>query len=132
MSADSGETCVTFLRAFWRGDVDAAMQLAQADAQFVFARSLPYPRRCPLREALDAIVTGLFASFDPPGRFDVQVRNVLAHGDQVLVEYSASGRLANGRAYENDYVMAFTVRDGRIAEQRAYTDTLHLTRLFGP
>jgi ketosteroid isomerase-like protein len=28
--------------------------------------------------------------------------------------------------------MAFTLRDGRIAEQRAYTDTLHLTRLFGP
>jgi ketosteroid isomerase-like protein len=132
MNDESGEPCVTFLRAFWRGDVDAALQLATADARFVFARSLPYPRHCPLREALDAIVGGLFAAFDPLGRFEVRIRNVLARGDQVLVEYSATGRLANGRDYENDYVMAFTLRDGRIAEQRAYTDTLHLTRLFGP
>lgn len=132
MSDDPGEKCVTFLRAFWRGDVDAAMQLATTDARFVFARSLPYARYTPLREALQAIVDGLFASFDPPGRFDVRIRNVLTGGDQVLVEYSATGRLANGRDYENDYVMAFTLRDGRIAEQRAYTDTLHLTRLFGP
>jgi ketosteroid isomerase-like protein len=74
----------------------------------------------------------LFASFDPPGKFDVEVRQVLAADDAVTVEYSAKGKLANGRDYENDYVMAFTIRDGLIAEQRAYTDTAHLSRLFGP
>ena len=121
---------VEFLRAFWRGDVDASMALACDDAEFVFARSLPYPRRCQLREALQRIVDGLFAAFDPPGRFDVEIRHVLAEGDVVMVEYSARGRLANGRSYENDYVMAFTLKDGRIHEQRAYTDTLHLERLF--
>lgn len=131
MSTDA-DTIVSFLRAFWRGDVDAAMALATPDARFVFARSLPYPRHCPLREALTQIVQGLFAAFDPPGTFDVQIRHVLVDGDTAMAEYSARGRLANGRDYENDYVMAFTLRDGRIAEQRAHTDTLHLSRLFGP
>jgi len=28
--------------------------------------------------------------------------------------------------------MALTIRDGKVAEQRAYTDTQHLARLFGP
>jgi ketosteroid isomerase-like protein len=132
MSDAQIETALRFLRAFWRGDVDGAVALSTADARFIFARSLPYPRACPLREALASIVDGLFAGFDPPGQFAVEVRHALAAGDQVMVEYSATGRLANGRDYANDYVMAFTLRDGLIAEQRAYTDTLHLTRLFGP
>lgn len=121
-----------FLEAFWRGDVDAALTFATDRARFIFARSLPYPRECPLREALQSIVSGLFAAFDPPGRFDATILQALGEGDHVTVEYSATGRLANGRDYQNDYVMAFTFRDGLIDEQRAYTDTLHLTRLFGP
>lgn len=132
MTPGSIDTVLAFLRAFWRGDVSAALAFATDDAKFVFARSLPYPRECPLGEALTLIVDGLFAGFDPPGGFEVTVRHALAGGEQVTVEYSARGRLANGRDYANDYVMASTLRDGRIAEQRAYTDTLHLTRLFGP
>lgn len=128
----NADTALRFLRAFWRGDVNAAAALAAPDARFVFARSLPYPRECPLPEALRMIVDGLFSAFEPPGRFDVSVRHALADGDQVTVEYGATGRLANGRDYANDYVMAFTFRDGLIVEQRAYTDTLHLSRLFGP
>lgn len=128
----NADVALRFLRAFWRGDVDSAAALAAPGARFVFARSLPYPRDCPLPEALRTIVEGLFSGFDPPGRFDVTVRHAIGEGDQVTVEYSAAGRLANGRDYANDYVMAFTFRDGRIVEQRAYTDTLHLSRLFGP
>jgi len=131
MTTPTTDTAVQFLQAFWRGDVDSAIQHSTPDAEFVFARSLPYPRRCSLRDALDQIVNGLFAGFDPPGQFDVEIGHVVATGDQVTVEYSASGKLANGRDYANDYIMAFTFRDGRIAEQRAYTDTLHLSRLFG-
>lgn len=130
--SENGETALRFLQAFWRGDVATTSAMATPDAVFVFARSLPYPRHCPLREAHAKIVGGLFAAFDPPGRFAVTVRQVLAAGDAVTVEYSASGRLANGRDYENDYIMAFTLRDGLIHEQRAYTDTAHLSRLFGP
>jgi ketosteroid isomerase-like protein len=126
------EIALRFLRAFWRGDVEAATAFATPDAKFVFARSLPYPRECPLPEALRMIVDGLFGHFDPPGRFEVTVRHAVGSGDHVTVEYSAAGRLDNGRDYANDYVMAFTFREGRIAEQRAYTDTLHLTGLFGP
>lgn len=129
---ENGELALDFLRAFWQGDLSATAAMATDDAVFVFARSLPYPRRCPLREAHQSIVNGLFASFDPPGKFEVEVRQVLAADDSVMVEYSARGRLANGRDYENDYVMAFTIRNGRIQEQRAYTDTAHLSRLFGP
>jgi ketosteroid isomerase-like protein len=128
----NGDLALRFLQAFWRGDLAATSAMSTEDAVFVFARSLPYPRHCPLRDAHAQIVGGLFAAFDPPGRFEVTVRQVLTAGDAVTVEYSARGKLANGRDYENDYIMALTVRDGRIHEQRAYTDTAHLSRLFGP
>jgi len=129
---ENGGTVLRFLQAFWRGDLATTSAMATPDAVFVFARSLPYPRRCPLRDAHAQIVGGLFAAFDPPGVFAVTVRQVLAAGDAVTVEYSAAGKLANGRDYENDYIMAFTLRNGLILEQRAYTDTAHLSRLFGP
>jgi ketosteroid isomerase-like protein len=128
----NGDLALRFLQAFWRGDVTAAADMVTDDAVFVFARSLPYPRRCPLLEAHRQIAGGLFAAFDPPGGFEVEIRQLLSAGDAVTVEYSARGRLANGRDYENDYIMAFTFREGRVAEQRAYTDTAHLSRLFGP
>lgn len=126
------EVAVRFLRHFWAGELEAALQLAAAEAVFVNTRSLAQQRRVPLREALSWIIGDLFSRFVPPGRFDVQLRNVLAEGDQVMVEYSASGRLDNDRDYANDYVMAFTFRDARIVEQRVHTDTQHLARLFGP
>ncbi len=126
------ELALQFMRAFWRGDVDGSVALCTPEARFIFARSLPYPRECPMREAHESIVNGLFALFDPPGQFTVEVKHVLSRDGQVTVEYSAHGKLANGRDYENDYVMALTIRDGQVAEQRAYTDTQHLARLFGP
>jgi ketosteroid isomerase-like protein len=128
----AGEVALAFLQDFWRGDVAAAVRRCTPGATFVFARSLPYPRECPIGEALTSIVDGLFAQFDPPGQFRVDVRHVVSDGNNVTVEYSARGRLQNGREYENDYVMAITVEDGAVACQRAYTDTLHLSRLFGP
>lgn len=127
-----GEAALAFLQDFWRGDVAAAVRRCAPGAVFVFARSLPFPRECPIDEALNSIVDGLFSQFDPPGRFRVDVRHIVSDGRNVTVEYSAYGRLLNGREYANDYVMAITVERGLVTCQRAYTDTLHLTRLFGP
>lgn len=128
----SAALALRFLTAFWHGDVGGALALCAPGARFVFARSLPYPRHCPMGEAHTLISTGLFAAFDPPGGFSIQLRNILSDGRNVTVEYSASGRLANGRDYANDYIMALSIEDGRVVEQRAYTDTQHLARLFGP
>ena len=126
------EVAVRFLQHFWAGDLRAALALATPDAMFVNARSLAEQRKVPLQHALSWIIGDLFSRFVPPGHFVVSIRNAIEDGDQVMVEYSASGKLDNGRDYANDYVMAFTFRDGQVAEQRVHTDTQHLSRLFGP
>lgn len=128
--ADAGQVAVAFLKEFWRGDLNGALGMCAPGATFVFARSLPFPRECPIGEALSQIINGLFSQFNPPGHFDVAIRHVRSDGKNVTVEYAAAGKLQNGRTYENDYVMAMTVEDDKVTVQRAYTDTLHLTRLF--
>lgn len=51
-------------------------------------------------------------------------RRFLAQDDQVVVfGHSREVAKPNGKAYESDWAMAFTVRDGKVAAMRSYTDT---------
>jgi ketosteroid isomerase-like protein len=56
-------------------------------------------------------------------------REYVAQGDRVLVVGFASGRIkATNRTFEDDWIFAITVRDGRLAEIREYIDTQALAR----
>jgi ketosteroid isomerase-like protein len=65
-----------------------------------------------------------FSSFEP--------REFVAEGDRVLVVGFDSGRVkATNRTFEEHWVMAFTVRNGKVMNARKYTDTLALAQAFG-
>ena len=62
----------------------------------------------------------------------VEPREFLAEGDRVLVVGFESGRVkATNRTYEAHWVIAFTVRNGKVTNVRDYTDTLALAQAFG-
>jgi ketosteroid isomerase-like protein len=53
----------------------------------------------------------------------------VAQGDRVLVVGFATGRIkATNRRFEDDWVFAMTVRDGKVAKIREYVDTQALAR----
>ena len=53
----------------------------------------------------------------------------VAQGDRVLVVGSASGRIkATNRTFEDDWVFAITVRNGKLTNIREYIDTQALAR----
>ena len=53
----------------------------------------------------------------------------VAQGDRVLVVGFASGKiLATNRTFEDDWVFAITVRNGKLTNIREYIDTLALAR----
>ena len=55
---------------------------------------------------------------------DFQPREFLADGDRVLVVGWERVKIkATGRSADVDWVMSFTIRDGKIAAFRQYTDT---------
>ncbi len=56
-------------------------------------------------------------------------RDFIAQGDRVLVAGSATGRIkATNRTFEDHFVFAITVRNGKLTNIREYIDTLALAR----
>jgi ketosteroid isomerase-like protein len=61
----------------------------------------------------------------------VTVVDMTAEGDRVAVEGTGSGKLADGRVYENTYHFLFRFRDGRICEMKEYMDSKRVADMFG-
>jgi ketosteroid isomerase-like protein len=56
-------------------------------------------------------------------------REFVAQGDRVLVVGFARGKIkATNRTFEDDWIFAITVRDGRLTNIREYVDTQALAR----
>lgn len=108
------EAAIAFMAALWAGDLDAADRLLTDDATWAFQLGMPQAslrqtRIWPARDAMRRIVDDLFDKFDPEG-FSVKTTQVIADGDNVAIEYEASGRTARGAAYQNYYVTVLHVR----------------------
>lgn len=62
---------------------------------------------------------------------EMTVIGMIAEGDKVAAEIRSHADLTDGRVYENQYHMLFTVRQGKIVEVREYADTLLISKMFG-
>ena len=61
----------------------------------------------------------------------LEPREFVAQGDRVLVVGFTRGRVkATNRTFEDHWVFAFTVRNGKVTNIREYIDTLALARGF--
>lgn len=61
----------------------------------------------------------------------MEVSEITAEGDRVVVEGKNRGTVnSNGRAYEHDWVMLFTLRDGKIIRNWHYYDTADIVAAF--
>jgi uncharacterized protein len=59
----------------------------------------------------------------------MEPREFVAQGDRVLVVGFASGKVkATNKTWEDDWVFAITVRDGKLSSIREYVDTQALAR----
>jgi len=62
---------------------------------------------------------------------EMAVIGIVAEGDKVAAEIRSHADLTDGRVYENQYHMLFTVRQGKIVEVKEYADTLLIANMFG-
>ena len=59
----------------------------------------------------------------------MEPREFIAQGDRVLVVGFARGKIkATNKTFEDDWIFAITVRDGRLTNIREYVDTQALAR----
>ena len=67
-----------------------------------------------------------------PTGLRTDVKSVTAEGDRVAVEFEGNATTSDGKAYNNQYCMVFTLADGRIKQVNEYFCTLLAEAVLWP
>jgi uncharacterized protein len=114
--------------AIGRGDMQGLLALFAEGIEWII------PGEWPLAGAHrgHAGVADLFQkAFEIVEISSLEPREFVAQGDRVLVVGLSKGRVkATNRTFEDHWVFAFTVRNGKVTNIREYIDTLALARGF--
>jgi hypothetical protein len=116
-----------FFAAVGRGDLHGMLALSAEDIEWIIPGEdwpLAGTRRghAGLADLLQTSSEAMETSFMEPREF-------VAQGDRVLVVGFARGRIvATNRPFEDDWVFAITVRNGKLTNIREYIDTQALAR----
>jgi uncharacterized protein len=120
-----------FFDAFRRGDMTAVMGFCAED--FVLQHPMPegaWPGAGNLRgkRRFSEFIEGMVGVLD----FDVlELREFIAQGEKVVVNvFERIRSKATGRAFDNDYIHMFTVRDGKIGVMRVFEDTARILAIL--
>ncbi|MQY06639.1 nuclear transport factor 2 family protein [Actinomadura macrotermitis] len=126
------QVVVRYVEAVANGDMDAIVDSFTPDVTWTYPGDLPLSGTWKGRDAVvgDFLAGATAGLFTEPPR--IALVHVVAEGDQVVAEWTARGATTGGAVYDNRCCGIFTVRDGRIAAVREYTDTRHAGQaLFG-
>ena len=121
------EVVKNFLAALGRRDKQGLLALSAEDIEWIIpGEDWPlagtHRGHAGLADLLKKASDTLETSYPEPPEF-------VAQGDRVLVVGFAKGRIiATNRTFEDDWVFAITVRNGKLTNIREYTDTQALAR----
>jgi ketosteroid isomerase-like protein len=128
MTENAKSLGLAFLQSFWDGQPERGYALCAPDARWRFQRSLHEPREVPVPEAVQWLMDKLVSGFAPDSGYTVDVTSVIGEGDEAAIEYSATGKMRSGDIYNNNYVVKFTSRDGKLVSIRPYFDTHYVSK----
>jgi uncharacterized protein len=123
----SVQTVKDFFAAMGRGDRDGLLALAAENIEWIIpGEDWPlagtHRGRAGLEDLLQKVSETVEMTYPEPPEF-------VAQGDRVLVVGFATGKIkATNRTFEDHWVFAITVRDGKLANIREYIDTQALAR----
>ncbi|HEX7782245.1 MAG TPA: nuclear transport factor 2 family protein [Sphingobium sp.] len=115
-----------FFVAMSRGDREGLLALAAEDIEWIipgaWALTGTHRGHVGLTNLLQTASGAVETTIADPMEF-------VAQGDRVLVVGFATGTVkATNKPFEDNFIFAITVRDGRVASIREYIDTLALAR----
>jgi uncharacterized protein len=126
------QTILDFFRILSSGELEAIRATLHPDAEWrPMVQNIPgagvhHPRDYIVDKFL-APVRGMFVPGDPK----TTVHRLVSHGDYVMCESRAIGKLPDGRVYDNHYAWAFELKDGLVWRIREYMDSHYIASLFG-
>jgi uncharacterized protein len=126
---DNARIVKEFFAAVGRGDRQGLLALAAEDIEWIIpGEDWPlagtYRGHAGLADLLETASKKMETSTEP--------REYVAQGDRVLVIGFAKGKVkATNRTFEDNWVFAITVRNGKLTNIREYIDTQALARASG-
>jgi ketosteroid isomerase-like protein len=124
------QTVKDFFAAIGRGDKEGLLALVAEDIAWIIpGEDWPlagtHRGHAGLADLLETASKAMETSTEP--------REFIAQGDRVLVVGFARGKVkATNKAFEDDWIFAITVRDGKLTSIREYVDTQALARAARP
>ncbi len=115
------QTVKDFFAAIGRGDKKGLLALVAEDIEWIIpGKDWPlagtYRGHAGLSDLLETAARSIETSTEP--------REFVAQGDRVLVVGFAKGRIkATSKTFEDDWIFAITVQDGKLTSIREYVDT---------
>jgi ketosteroid isomerase-like protein len=128
MSVDQNVQIVKdFFAAVGRGDMQSLLALCAGDVEWIIPGE-DWPL-AGTRRGHDGLEDLLQKESEPMETSFVETREFVAQGDRVLVIGFAKGRVkATKRTWEDHWVFAITVQNGKLTIIREYVDTQALAR----
>jgi ketosteroid isomerase-like protein len=128
---DNRRIATEFFQRHDAGDTEGALALRAEDCRYWLAGKPGANASAGLTHD-KAQMAGIFRRMNAAmtGPLRMTVKGTLAEGDRVAVEATSRGELKNGRIYEQEYHLLFTIRDGRIVAAREYMDTQHVQQVW--
>jgi ketosteroid isomerase-like protein len=119
--------------AFQRGDINAVLALVDSEVDWHAIKGAEGVAPHAGARHGRAAVAEFFAQLGASTEFTrFEPREFVAQGDQVVAigEYAAKVT-TTGRSIASDWVMVFTVRDGKVVRFREWTDSAQVVRAYG-
>jgi len=112
------ETVNTYLDGFRKNDHEQILSCLTDDIRWTVFGAF----RLTGKEAYDAAIDGAPDFIDPP---ELEVVRIVEQGDVVMAELSGTARRAAGGEMRMSMAEVFIMRDGKIAERRAWVIPLN-------
>lgn len=121
------EIVKSFFEAFNRGDAEVFTKLVDENVTWWVPESLPFGKTFTTFKDYLTMLRTNFAGF--PTGLHLQVKSVIAEGDQVAAEVESNATHTCGFHYNNKYHFKIKLSGGKFVDVKEYNDTKHLDDL---
>ncbi|MFF3504447.1 nuclear transport factor 2 family protein [Streptomyces sp. NPDC003247] len=126
---DAKSVVLAYLKAIDERDPEAIAATLWEDAEFRIPGDHPLAgTRVGLDDIFDKFMLPLMELCSPDVPYTVEISQLVAEGDTVVLDCVARSASRTGVPYEANVVSVFTVRDGRIKVMREFFDTQYFVR----
>ena len=128
-TAENKKLILDAFAAWARGDGNAFFNLLAEDVRWTVIGSTPVSRTYSSRDAfVEGAVKPLTAKLAGP--IVPTVRDIIAEGDKVALQWEGRSSAKNGTVYYQVYCWVMRLTDGKVREGTAYLDTELISQIW--